>query len=47
MHPIREYLYALKPDILKEKFREGNFGDETLKAHMKDDNWAFGCGIAI
>lgn len=38
--------YALNPDVLKEKFKEGNFGDESLKAHLEDENWAFGRGIA-
>lgn len=38
--------YALIPDILREKFKEGNFGDEELKAYLEDENWAFGRGIA-
>lgn len=37
--------YALNPDILKEKFIEGNFGNKEFKRHLNDERWAFGRGI--
>lgn len=38
--------YALKPDLLREKFKEGNFGDEVLRADLEDEKWLFGRGAA-